>query len=193
MTRVEKRVPLGEAVSKGWFKHAWKESRGNWLLGFAALVFVLGMGVIWSQPEPTEITPDTFDSDDPTVSVAPDSILIRISTDLPNESGPIRIAIYDSVETFGQSELAILKDSLVPVDGLVVWQIADDFLPSEFSVAAFHDLNDDGELNRGLFNAPSEPYGFSNGARGIVGPPTFEQTLVKQPLDPPVIDLRVFL
>ena len=193
MTRVEKRTPLGEPVQKGWLKRAWKESRGNWLLAFAALVFVAGMAVIWLQPEPPELPSAGLDEGVETLSVSPDSILIRISTDSSNNTSPIRIAIYDSIDTFGQTELAILKDSLVPVDGFVIWEIATSFLPSEFSVAAFHDLNDDGELNRGLFNAPSEPYGFSNNARGLVGPPTFEQTLVKKPLETSVIDLRVFL
>ncbi|MEO1525036.1 MAG: DUF2141 domain-containing protein [Planctomycetota bacterium] len=193
MTRVEKRTPLDTPVRKDWFRHAWKESRGNWLLVFAALVFLIGMGVIWSQPDAEETSPTVFDDGTETVSVSPDSVLIRISTDSPNDTAPIRIAIYDSVETFGQTEVAILKDSLVPADGYVVWEIATSILPSEFSIAAYHDLNDDGELNRGLFNAPSEPYGFSNNARGLVGPPTFEQTLVKLPLETPIIDLRVFL
>ncbi|MEL6105587.1 MAG: DUF2141 domain-containing protein [Planctomycetota bacterium] len=193
MSRVKKRTPLNDPVQKGWFKRAWKDSRGNWLLAFAGLVFVLGLGVIWATPEPESLPPTTFDDGEKPLAVSPDSILIRITTDSNDASMPIRIAIYDSVEKFGQTELAILKDSLVPVDGFVVWEIATSVLPSEFSVAAYHDLNDDGELNRGLFNAPSEPYGFSNNARGLVGPPTFEQTLVKQPLEDSIIDLRVFL
>jgi uncharacterized protein (DUF2141 family) len=43
-----------------------------------------------------------------------------------------------------------------------------------YAVKAFHDENDDNELNTGAFGLPSERYGFSNNARGRFGPPKFE-------------------
>ncbi|MCH9852515.1 MAG: DUF2141 domain-containing protein [Alphaproteobacteria bacterium] len=42
-----------------------------------------------------------------------------------------------------------------------------------YAISAFHDLNDDGELNRNLVGLPTEPYGFSNDARGTFGPAKF--------------------
>ena len=43
----------------------------------------------------------------------------------------------------------------------------------EYAVAAFHDANGDGELNANFVGMPTEGYGFSNDARGFMGPPSF--------------------
>ena len=193
MTWVDKEQSLADPVQQGWWRSAWRESHGTWLLAFAAVVFVIGIALIAAKPEPTEETPLLVDEPEPKSPTIPENvILVRVSTDQPGSDGPIRIAIYDSEESFGNSKAAILRDSQAPVDGFVVWEIALEVLPPRFSVAAYHDINNDGELNRGLFNAPTEPYGFSNNARGLTGPPSFDQTIVAQPLEPPLLELRVF-
>lgn len=43
-----------------------------------------------------------------------------------------------------------------------------------YAVAAFHDANGDGELNANFVGMPTEGYGFSNDARGFMGPPAFD-------------------
>ena len=50
--------------------------------------------------------------------------------------------------------------------------------PGEYAVAAFHDANDDGELNTNFAGMPQEGYGFSNDARGFMGPPSFAAAAV---------------
>ena len=50
--------------------------------------------------------------------------------------------------------------------------------PGEYAVAAFHDANGDGELNANFVGMPTEGYGFSNGARGFMGPPSFAKAAV---------------
>lgn len=42
--------------------------------------------------------------------------------------------------------------------------------PGEYAVRLYHDLNDDGEMNTNPFGMPTEPYAFSNDARGRFGP-----------------------
>ena len=41
-------------------------------------------------------------------------------------------------------------------------------------MAAFHDADGDGELDQNILRIPTEGYGFSNGARGFMGPPSFD-------------------
>ena len=53
-----------------------------------------------------------------------------------------------------------------------------DLLPGEYAVAAFHDADGDGGLNTNIAGAPTEGYGFSNDARGFMGPPSFEAAAV---------------
>lgn len=42
-----------------------------------------------------------------------------------------------------------------------------------YAIAAFADLNKNGKLDRSFIGKPSEPYGFSNDARQLFGPPDF--------------------
>ncbi len=46
--------------------------------------------------------------------------------------------------------------------------------PGDYAIAAFHDADGDGELNTSLLGIPTEGYGFSNNARGMFGPPRFD-------------------
>ena len=47
-----------------------------------------------------------------------------------------------------------------------------------YAVAAFHDLNGNGKLDRTALGPPAEPYGFSNDARGNFGPPGFDSAAI---------------
>ncbi len=44
----------------------------------------------------------------------------------------------------------------------------------EYAISAFYDTNHNGELDKNLLGIPTEPYGFSNNARGSFGPAKFE-------------------
>jgi uncharacterized protein (DUF2141 family) len=47
----------------------------------------------------------------------------------------------------------------------------------EYAVSAFLDKNGNGQLDRSLIGKPAEPHGFSNGARGKLGPPKFRDAV----------------
>ena len=53
-----------------------------------------------------------------------------------------------------------------------------DVLPGDYAVAAFHDADGNGALNTNVLGQPTEGYGFSNGARSLMGPPSFEAAAV---------------
>lgn len=44
-----------------------------------------------------------------------------------------------------------------------------------YAVAMFHDMNNNGELDKKAIGIPLEPYGFSNDAHGPIGPPSIDQ------------------
>jgi uncharacterized protein (DUF2141 family) len=48
-----------------------------------------------------------------------------------------------------------------------------DLPPGKYAAVAFQDFNGNGKLDKNFLGIPKEPYGFSNGARGSTGPPTF--------------------
>jgi uncharacterized protein (DUF2141 family) len=62
------------------------------------------------------------------------------------------------------------------VDGQMTCKV-DGLTPGQYAVAAFQDLNGDEEMNANMFGMPTEPYGFSNNARGNFGPPSFDDQL----------------
>ncbi len=174
-------------------KQAWRESHGTALLGFAAVIVAIGLALIWtspSDPQPPDL--DSLATTQREPQLPEGSLLVRVTTNKIQSTGPIQLAVYDSRESFGNPEQAIIKDSLMPINGFAVWEIKLEILPERFAIAAYHDLDDDGELNRALFNAPVEPYGFSNNARSLVGPPTYEQTIVEKPAEATVLEIRVY-
>jgi uncharacterized protein (DUF2141 family) len=47
-------------------------------------------------------------------------------------------------------------------------------------VSSFQDVNRDGRLTfGGIMGAPVEPWGYSRGARGVMGPPRFEDAAMR--------------
>lgn len=44
----------------------------------------------------------------------------------------------------------------------------------DYAASVFHDANDNNIMDTKLFGIPKEPYGFSNNAKGFMGPPSFE-------------------
>ncbi len=64
------------------------------------------------------------------------------------------------------------KARLAP--GVTTWTL-EGLERGTYAVKAYVDRDGNGELNRGAFGAPSEPYGFSKDARGAFGPPSFAE------------------
>lgn len=48
-----------------------------------------------------------------------------------------------------------------------------------YALAVFHDRNNNGDIDLNWFGAPTEPYGFSNNARGIFNEPDLTDQLFK--------------
>ncbi len=46
-----------------------------------------------------------------------------------------------------------------------------------YAIRYYHDENKNGKMDTGSFGIPKEGYGFSNDARGFMGPPDFEDML----------------
>jgi uncharacterized protein (DUF2141 family) len=51
--------------------------------------------------------------------------------------------------------------------------------PGQYAIILFHDENGNGKLDKNALGVPTEPYGFSNNVRGFLGPPSFEEAVMK--------------
>ena len=92
---------------------------------------------------------------------------------ISEEKGEIRIAVFDSEETYNDKENP-LHAVVVEVKGdKITWK--QDSLPyGNYAIAVYHDKNVNGELDSNLLGIPKEAYGFSNNARGRFGPASWK-------------------
>jgi len=49
--------------------------------------------------------------------------------------------------------------------------------PGQYAVRLFHDVNGNGQFDTNPFGIPTEPFAFSNNARGRFGPATWEEAV----------------
>lgn len=97
---------------------------------------------------------------------------------IANDKGYVMIALFDKPAGFRKTEAAVAAIRVRARKGDVKVTLFD--LPSgTYAVSSFHDENGDQKLDRNMMNIPTEGYGFSNGARGVMGPPSFEDSAFK--------------
>ena len=107
-----------------------------------------------------------------------DELVVRVNN--IKEAGEIHIAIYDSAETFeadrgeeGGAAPGITQGTIEMVEpGSVTYRY--ELPPGTYAIGIFHDANLNNRLDNYFFGVPREQYGFSNNARGFMGPPSFE-------------------
>ena len=92
--------------------------------------------------------------------------------------GSIMIAVYDAEPGFRDPMKAMARISLRAREGSVKVTLPD-LPPATYAVAVFHDENGDQELDANILGIPTEGYGFSNDARGTMGPPSFQASAVE--------------
>ena len=99
---------------------------------------------------------------------------INLTVDIQNIkalTGQINVAVFRPCDKF---------PSCQPVEGKRIdarngrLQIAFEVEPGDYAVAVYHDVNNNGKLDKKMFGIPKEPYGFSNNYRPIVSGPNFD-------------------
>ncbi|MEO0556603.1 MAG: DUF2141 domain-containing protein [Bacteroidota bacterium] len=118
----------------------------------------------------------------------PPMALLQIDVEgLKSNDGSVRIAIFDSEDTFlGEAREASIR----PIVGRKsAWAVA--LPPGDYAIAVHHDEDGDGEMATGLFGLPSEPVGFSRGARIAFGPPKWRRAAFSLPAAGATVTIRV--
>ena len=85
--------------------------------------------------------------------------------------GSLRIAIYNHEDHFLSKEVA--SDGRAIQNESITFSF-EGLENGMYAVSIFHDENNNGKLDSNLMGIPSEPYAFSNNAKGLFGPPSFE-------------------
>ena len=106
----------------------------------------------------------------------PDKTELRVQlTGIDKAKGQILVALYDRETAFLNTQKAhSLK--VLPVDNKGTLSLSLGALPTgEYALACFHDLNNNGKLDKNLLGVPTEPYGFSNNTRPKFRAPSWEE------------------
>lgn len=88
--------------------------------------------------------------------------------------GNLAVAVFNSEGTFLEDDQQFRGKIVEIKEAGQVTVTIEDLPEGTYAVSVFHDENGNGELDKNLFGVPKEPYGFSNDAKGSLGPPSFE-------------------
>lgn len=97
-----------------------------------------------------------------------------------NDKGQIHFGLYNDPKAFPDKDGRI-EGTQKPVKNGQALGIFKGLPPGYYAVVAFHDENDNGEFDQGLFGIPLEAFGFSNGAVAILSAPSFESARFEVP------------
>ncbi|KAK0348276.1 hypothetical protein LTR94_037884, partial [Friedmanniomyces endolithicus] len=78
------------------------------------------------------------------------------------------VALFDSQAAYDEGRS--VRQAVVDVAAGQRTAAFDGLPDGDYAVRAFHDVNGDGRMNTNPFGMPTEPYAFSNNARGNMGP-----------------------
>ena len=86
---------------------------------------------------------------------------------IAKQQGSIMLGLFDEASYNGDGAV---DGANLTVEGTSVTVTFEGLEPGEYAVRLYHDVNDDGEMNTNPFGMPTEPYAFSNDAKGRFGP-----------------------
>lgn len=91
-------------------------------------------------------------------------------TNLKTNEGSVMIKLMNKDKSTFKAIKGTVKDK--------VCTVSFNEIPSgTYAITYYHDENDNGKLDTGMFGKPEEGYGYSNDARGFMGPADFEDQL----------------
>jgi len=104
-------------------------------------------------------------------SAAPASLTVTFQG-LKTSSGAVMVALSSDPDGFAGKGDPVNQAKIV-VTGATASATFTGLKPGTYAIRAFHDLNGNGRLDANAFGIPTEPYAFSNNARGTMGPPSW--------------------
>jgi len=93
-------------------------------------------------------------------------------TGLDDAGGEIAAALYSQDRRWlGPDPVAARRK---PAEGSGMRMAFEDLAPGRYAAVVYQDVNVNGELDTGFMGLPTEPFGFTAGARVRFGPPSFD-------------------
>ncbi len=115
-----------------------------------------------------------------TLSVAQAARVTVTIDGIGSTEGMVMAGLFDSPLSFPQK---FIRGESIAANTPSVTLVFENVEPGRYAMSAFHDRNGNGKLDTGAFGVPKEPYGFSRDARGVMGPPAFDDAVFDVPAE----------
>lgn len=112
------------------------------------------------------------------LAVSAENLRVAVS-DGPATAATLYVALFDTPEAFAADKP--LAAQTLPLRDGAAQLVFIGLPPGRYVLKSFADENGNGKLDTNLVGLPTERYGFSNDAKGRMGPPAFDAAAV--PLD----------
>jgi uncharacterized protein (DUF2141 family) len=100
-----------------------------------------------------------------------ESASLTITCDNLKPQGKVLIAIFDSESGYdGDHAVRYAAADVTSSQASVTVNLA----PGEYALKMFHDVDGDGKMGMNPFGMPTEPFAFSNNAKGTMGPASWD-------------------
>jgi uncharacterized protein (DUF2141 family) len=126
----------------------------------AVLLILFVSGIISGHDKTPEIKTDT-------------GTLLILVRGFKNTDGQLMVALYNKADEFLKGDP--YKGSITEISANEELIKFENLPYGDYAVAAIHDMNNDGKLDKNAIGIPTEGYGFSNNVIDKYGPPTFLQ------------------
>lgn len=112
-------------------------------------------------------------------------------TTTAKRKGVIRLAVFDSASALKaekpvSGQVLPLTKTAAPLERLLT-----NLPEGKFAIAAYHDLNNNGKLDRNAFGIPSEPYAFSGQPASKWRAPKWEEVAIDNNQNKAKLQLRL--
>jgi len=101
------------------------------------------------------------------------TLTVTVTGVTPNQ-GQVVVSLFDDKKNYMKEALVTGRQNALDNDSVDV--VFSGLVIGTYAASVYYDLDNDGELDTGMFRIPSEPVGFSNNARGTFGPAKWKQT-----------------
>lgn len=104
---------------------------------------------------------------------------LELTFDVGAKTGKVSAALFDSAEAYDGNGKAVSAQIVDLSSGAEPKLVFKGLKPGRYAVKAMHDLNGDGQMNTNPFGIPTEPYAFTNNAKGSFGPAKWDAASVE--------------
>ncbi len=109
----------------------------------------------------------------PPLATAPDPARLILNFEPNAQTGAIMVSLFDSEDAYSRG--TPVRQAKIIMGRHAQAAIFADLPPGLYAMKAFHDVDGDGRMNTNPFGVPTEPFAFSNNARGNMGPASWDR------------------